>query len=168
MSRVRRRSVAVVTSASVGLAAAAWLLLVAVAAATPSPGSLAGRCTTMAGAGRAQCRRSGPGTPAPGPDTVDARDAPARIGFADFGGGYSVYRLVSATEGQRRCRLQPTCSLFAARATQRFGLLRGLLMGLARAQMEHADQDGLLPRAVASDGKFIFFDPVERWIHGAL
>jgi hypothetical protein len=40
-------------------------------------------------------------------------------------------------------------------------------MGLARAQMSHSDQDGLLAGTVASDGELIFFDPVERWIHGA-
>jgi hypothetical protein len=75
---------------------------------------------------------------------------------------------VSATDEHRRCRLQPTCSLFAARAARRFGLLRGLLMGLARSQMSHGDQDGFLPRALASDGQFIYLDPVERWIHGDL
>ena len=87
-----------------------------------------------------------------------------RIGFVDFAAGYSIYRLISAPDEQRRCRLQPTCSLFAAKAARRFGLLRGLLMGFARAQMSHAD----LPRALASDGKFIFLDPVERWIHEPL
>jgi hypothetical protein len=60
--------------------------------------------------------------------------------------------------------LQPTCSLFAAQAARRLGFWRGLLMGLARAQMAHTDQDGLLPRALASDGQFIFLDPVERWL----
>jgi hypothetical protein len=167
MSVARQSSVAVITAISVGLAAVG--VVAPAVAAPPKSESLAGRCTTMAGAGRAQCRGSSVVPSATGgPRAVSARAVSEPIGFADFGAGYSIYRLVSATQGQRRCRLQPTCSLFAARAAQRFGLLRGLLMGLARAQMEHADQDGLLPRAVASDGKFIFFDPVERWIHGAL
>jgi hypothetical protein len=172
MSLTRRRSVARgAVAAALGLAAGApWLVVGAgAAAATPGSASLGGHCTTMAGAGSAQCRRSpAPATPMSGPRAVAARDPSQAIGFADFAAGYSIYRLVSATEDQRRCRLQPTCSLFAARAARRFGLLRGLLMGLARAQMAHTDQDGLLPRAVASDGKFIYLDPVDRWIHGAL
>lgn len=116
-------------------------------------------CTMMAGAGHATCRS------VIAPVTPVARDP---LGFADFAAGYSIYRLISATDQQRRCRLQPTCSLFAAQAARRFGLLRGLLMGFARAQMSHSDQDGLLPRALASDGKFIFLDPVERWMHEPL
>jgi hypothetical protein len=54
------------------------------------------------------------------------------------------------------------------RAARQLGLLRGLLMGFARSQMSHTDQDGFLPRALASDGQFIYLDPVERWIHGDL
>lgn len=124
-----------------------------------------GHCTMMAGAGHAVCRV--PRAPIATPPAGAFVSAPDRIGFADFAGGYSIYRLISATDEQRRCRLQPTCSLFAARAARRFGLLQGLLMGFARAQMSHSDQGGLLPRAIASDGRFIYLDPVERWIHGA-
>jgi hypothetical protein len=128
-------------------------------AAFASP-SLGGRCLMMTGAGHGACRGDSPPVvraPAPSSDRID---------FADFAGGYSIYRLVSATDQYRRCRLQPTCSLFAARAARQLGLLRGLLMGFARAQMSHSDQDGLLPRELGSDGNFIYLDPVERWIHG--
>jgi putative component of membrane protein insertase Oxa1/YidC/SpoIIIJ protein YidD len=147
----------------------------ACASATPvraaEPPSLAGRCLMMAGAGHAGCRRAAgsasapiaPTTPAPAPAPAPAPG----FGYADFAGAYSLYRLVSATDGHRRCRLQPTCSLFAAQAARQLGLLRGLLMGLARAQMSHSDQGGVLPPSVASDGQFVFFDPVRRWLHGA-
>ena len=128
----------------------------AVAVAAPGPSGLGGGCVAMRGAGVAGCRPGAAQRGDPGPEM---------FGYADFAAGYSLYRLVSATEPQRRCRLQPTCSLFAARAARRFGLLRGLLMGLARAQMEHSDQGGLLPRAVAPDGQFIYFDPPARWDH---
>jgi hypothetical protein len=151
---------------------------------------LVARCLVMSGAGHPICRRA-PDAPPPTLATPPGVAAPARafspalalspastpvlspapappaarFGFADFGGAYALYRLVSATNDYRRCRLQPTCSLFAAQAARRFGLLRGLLMGLARAQMSHSDQGGLLPRELASDGQFIFLDPVERWLH---
>jgi hypothetical protein len=128
----------------------------AAAVAAPDATSLGGACVVMRGAGVARCRAAQPRR-----ETL----ASDNFGYADFAAGYSLYRLVSATDQQRRCRLQPTCSLFAARAARRFGLLRGLLMGLARAQMEHSDQGGLLPRAVASDGQFIYFDPIQRWDH---
>jgi len=118
----------------------------------------------MSGAGHGACRPAAPpvvALPAPAPTS-------ARVDFADFAGAYSIYRLVSATDDHRRCRLQPTCSLFAVRAARQLGLLRGLLMGFARAQMSHSDQDGFLPRVLGSDGNFIYLDPVERWIHGDL
>jgi hypothetical protein len=166
----------------IGCAALALGLVVVGAAAPVSaePSSLAGHCLRMTGAGRAACRSTLPPSSASAsapalvarasPDVAASAapgSSPAPVGFADFAAGYSLYRLVSATEGQRRCRLQPTCSLFAARAARRFGLLRGLLMGLARAQMAHSDQDGFLTRAVASDGRFIFLDPVELWVDRA-
>ena len=143
-----------------GLAIAAWApAWPAAARAADAAPSLAGRCVMMAGAGHAACRVAGNASPA-----VPA----ARFGYADFAGGYSLYRLLSTTDGDhRRCRLQPTCSLFAAQAARQLGLLRGLLMGLARAQMSHSDQGGVLPSAVASDGQFVFLDPVRRWLHGA-
>ena len=144
--------------AGVFLFFAALLVVEPTAVAAPS---LAGRCLMMTGAGHGACRGASPppvaGAPAPPSDRID---------FADFAGGYSIYRLVSATDQYRRCRLQPTCSLFAARAARQLGLLRGLLMGFARAQMSHSDQDGFLPRKLGSDGNFIYLDPVERWIHG--
>ena len=137
---------------------------VASAPALAEPASLGGRCLMMGGGGHSVCR-------APSARSAPAASggAPARaaIAFADFAGAYTLYRLVSATDGHRGCRLQPTCSLFAAQAAHRFGWWRGLLLGLARAQMAHDDQGGFLPAAVASDGGFIFLDPVERWIHGA-
>jgi putative component of membrane protein insertase Oxa1/YidC/SpoIIIJ protein YidD len=141
--------------------------LVAMTPAAVAAPSLGGRCLMMAGAGHATCRSPVPralGSSAP----AVAPPASDHIGFADFAGVYSVYRLVSATNEHRRCRLQPTCSLFAARAARQLGLLRGLLMGLARSQMSHSDQGGVLPSALASDGQFIYLDPVERWIHGDL
>ena len=132
--------------------------------------SLGGRCLMMGGAGHAVCRPLSPTVPTlPTSPPTPPGGAPARaaIGFADFAGAYSLYRLVSATDAHRGCRLQPTCSLFAAQAARRFGLWRGLLLGLARAQMAHDDQGGFLSAAVAPDGDFIFLDPVERWIRGA-
>ncbi len=146
-------------------------MVAAFAAPAARAEQVVGRCTMMAGAGHATCRvPAAPVAPShTGEPTGDASGGVrARPGFADFAAGYSIYRLISATDQQRRCRLQPTCSLFAAQAARRFGLLRGLLMGFARAQMSHSDQDGFLPRALASDGKFIFLDPVERWIHEPL
>jgi hypothetical protein len=140
--------------------------LAAIAPVAHAAPSLGGRCLMMAGAGHATCRSPAP--PVAEPSPAVAAPAPNRVGFADFAGAYSVYRLVSATDEHRRCRLQPTCSLFAVRAARQLGLLRGLLMGFARSQMSHTDQDGFLPRALASDGQFIYLDPVERWIHGDL
>jgi hypothetical protein len=116
---------------------------------------LGGRCMKMAGAGHAGCRAAAP-------------PAPARVGFGDLGGAYGIYRMIGRSDDHRQCRLQPTCSLFTAQAARRVGFWRGLLMGLARTQMSHSDQGGLLPASVASDGRFIYFDPVDRWIHGAL
>jgi hypothetical protein len=146
----------------------AWVGLTAGAAvAAPRAPSLGGRCLMMDGAGHGVCR-SPPVIASGGvPRAAAAPPAADRIELADFAGAYSIYRMVSATDEHRRCRLQPTCSLFAARAARQLGLLRGLLMGFARAQMSHDDQDGFLPRALASDGNFIYLDPVERWIHGA-
>jgi hypothetical protein len=83
----------------------------------------------------------------------------------DATGLYRLYRSVNFGEGQRRCRLQPTCSYFAVQAIRRFGLIPGFFMGMARAQMEHSDQGGLLRSSVASDDRFIFHDSVEQWIH---
>ncbi len=143
-----------------GLVAALAGLAATPSAAVAAP-ALGGGCLMMAGAGHGVCRPTSIAPPVP----VAAAD---RIGFADFAGAYSIYRLVSATDAHRRCRLQPTCSLFAARAARQLGVLRGLLMGLARSQMSHTDQDGFLPRALASDGQFIYLDPVERWLHGEL
>lgn len=125
----------------------------------------------MTGAGHGACRSPAPVVRAGSPPVVGVAPStptPTRIDFADFAGAYSIYRLVSATDDNRRCRLQPTCSLFAARAARQLGLLRGLLMGFARAQMSHSDQDGFLPGVLGSDGNFIYLDPVERWIHGDL
>ena len=145
-------------------------LMVVGPAAFAAP-SLTGRCLMMTGAGHGACRSPAPVVRAASP-LLAAAAAPIRsadrIDFADFAGAYSIYRLVSATDDHRRCRLQPTCSLFAARAARQLGLLRGLLMGFARAQMSHSDQDGFLPRVLGSDGNFIYLDPVERWIHGDL
>src|SRR4051812_10718334 len=56
----------------------------------------------------------------------------------DPSGLYAFYRFANVGEGHRRCRLQPTCSLFTVRAVQKYGLLKGLLSGLARSQMEHS------------------------------
>ena len=135
----------------------------------------------MANAGHAVCRSSPAASPRPSAGVAPARAAavpgglparaattPARrgIGFADLAAAYSLYRLLSATDVHRGCRLQPTCSLFAAQAARRLGFWRGLLLGLARAQMEHGDQGGWLPRAVVSDGDFIFLDPLELWLPG--
>ncbi|HET6146023.1 MAG TPA: membrane protein insertion efficiency factor YidD [Polyangia bacterium] len=168
--RARRLLIAVVVGGAIAAACAP-------AVAQPLP--LGGRCLLMAGAGHAVCRSPPvvwPPPPvgvAPAPAGLSghaARAATSRarlaIGFADFAAAYSLYRLLSATDSHRGCRLQPTCSLFAAQAARRFGFWRGLLIGLARAQMEHGDQGGWLPRALASDGDFIFLDPVERWIPG--
>jgi putative component of membrane protein insertase Oxa1/YidC/SpoIIIJ protein YidD len=137
---------------------------VTIAPALAAPASLGGRCLTMGGAGHAVCRSASPPVRT---GSVPVRPARTAITFADFAGAYSLYRLISATDAHRGCRLQPTCSLFAAQAARRFGWWRGLLLGLARAQMAHDDQGGFLPAAVASDGELIFLDPVERWIHGA-
>jgi hypothetical protein len=133
------------------------------AAANAQPGALGVPCLMMAGAGHAGCRTTSltPLSRRPG------EAAPEPIGFADFAAGYSLYRLVSATDPHRACRLQPTCSLFAAQAARRVGWWRGLLMGLARAQTAHTDQDGFLLRALAPDGQFIFLDPVDRWLRRA-
>jgi membrane protein insertion efficiency factor YidD len=142
--------------------------MVAGPAALAAP-SLGGRCLRMTGAGHGVCPSLAPAVRGASPPVAAAAPpAPAssRIDFADFAGAYSIYRLVSATDEHRRCRLQPTCSLFAARAARQLGLLRGLLMGFARAQMSHSDQDGFLPRVLGSDGNFIYLDPVESWIHG--
>jgi hypothetical protein len=150
-------------------AAVTWTAVVASLLAVPPSAvaapPLGGRCVTMVGAGNGACRSPVVLPRAPAASPIAA--APDPIGFADFAGAYSIYRLVSATDDHRRCRLQPTCSLFAARAARQLGLLRGLLMGFARAQMSHDDQDGFLPRALGSDGRFIYLDPVERWLHGA-
>ena len=154
-------------------ATATAIAIAAAAACVTAPrvaradGSLVPTCVAMGGAGHATCRRPSAFASASASAFASASANGLGDGVTDLGGAYSVYRLVSDTSGHRRCRLQPTCSLFAAQAARRLGILRGLLMGLARAQMSHSSQDGLLGQAVASDGELIFFDPVERWIHGA-
>lgn len=140
---------------------AALVIVTTIALAPPARSeSLTAHCLQMTAAGYPSCRHY-PSS------SSSAAPTPARpITSADFAGIYSLYRLLSATDPHRGCRLQPTCSLFAAQAVRRFGLLRGLLMGLARAQMAHTDQGDFLPRAPASDGRFIYLDPVERWLPG--
>lgn len=41
--------------------------------------------------------------------------------------------------------------------------MTGLIWGLARMQMEHDDQGGYLHPVVASDGEFIYDDPISNW-----
>ena len=82
-----------------------------------------------------------------------------------FLGIYSFYRFMSQGSEHRRCRLHPTCSLFAARAISRYGLFRGGLMGLARAQMEHSDQGGYLRRDLGRDGYFLYPESFNNWEH---
>ncbi len=159
--------VAVRVAAGVALLVAALALAPAAARAHDSaPASLRAPCLRMTGAGHASCATAVASAAGVGVSRrLDAADA---IGLSDVAGAYSLYRLVSATEDHRGCRLQPTCSLFAVRAVRRAGLWRGLLMAFARPQMEHADQGGLLPRVLASDGDFIYLDPVERWLRAGM
>lgn len=76
---------------------------------------------------------------------------------------YVLYRTLTLGSTERRCRLHPTCSLFAMQAIQRYGLLQGALMGMARAQMQHDDHFGLLDSSVDADGLLIHDDPVSNW-----
>ncbi len=79
-------------------------------------------------------------------------------------GAYQFYRFLGARTAERRCRLQPTCSRFAVEAVAELGVIRGLFLGLARSQMEHSSQGGYLLPEMASDGRFIFVDPLATWI----
>lgn len=126
--------------------------LLALWLAQAPPVGLQPRCLTSAGAGRVLCRAAAP---------ASARSS--GVGAA-LGGAYVVYRSLNAVAGaHRRCRLEPTCSLFAVQAVERFGFWSGLLAGLARLQMEHGDQGGLLAPVLGSDGLFLYRDPVARW-----
>ncbi|MEI2702501.1 MAG: membrane protein insertion efficiency factor YidD [Baekduia sp.] len=51
----------------------------------------------------------------------------ARAAIAAIGGYGRVSRLFP-----RRCRYEPTCSAYAAQAIERFGILRGLVLGVWR------------------------------------
>jgi len=161
------RRLAAPAAAAITVAAVVVALAAPAGARAEGRASLVAGCLVMSGAGHATCRRRSLAAPTVAAAPRDGAGAGAAAGISDLGGAYPVYRLLGGFGEHRRCRLQPTCSLFAAQAARRLGILRGLLMGLARAQMSHSDQDGLLPAAVASDGEMIFFDPVERWIHGA-
>jgi hypothetical protein len=80
-------------------------------------------------------------------------------------GIYNFYRFINKGEGQRKCRLHPTCSHFALQSFNNFGILKGFVVALARPQMEHSDQGGLLKKSIASDDRYIFNDPVANWKH---
>jgi putative component of membrane protein insertase Oxa1/YidC/SpoIIIJ protein YidD len=81
----------------------------------------------------------------------------------DFNSYFVLYRGFFSFHEYRKCRLQPTCSLFLVMAIKKYGLFNGLLKALARAQMEHSDQGGFLKNEIASDGQRIYLDPVELW-----
>lgn len=70
----------------------------------------------------------------------------------------TAYHWYSQLYPQRQCRLQPTCSLYFEQASERRGFFAGVLLGLARLQMEHSDQGGYLQPLVASDGLLIYLD----------
>lgn len=76
---------------------------------------------------------------------------------------YAVYRTITAGSTHRRCRLEPSCSLFAVQAAEKYGVLKGLFLGFARAQMQHDNQSGRLERDIGADGYFIYLDPIENW-----
>ena len=43
-----------------------------------------------------------------------------------------VYQLVISPALPRRCKYEPTCSLYAVQAIRRFGILRGLVLAVWR------------------------------------
>ena len=76
----------------------------------------------------------------------------------------AFYRLLSAGDEHRQCRLHPTCSGFLISAWQTDGPI-AFLWTAARIQMEHSDQDGFLHRRLASDGLWIYDDSAQLWEH---
>lgn len=102
-------------------------------------------CLVPSGAAHARCGELRPSPPA-----------------SDLLGTYAVYRVVGRTSDVRRCRLTPTCSLFASQAFAADGWL-GLLLALARVQMEHGSQGGLLPARVGADDAYTYDDPLDSW-----
>lgn len=56
-----------------------------------------------------------------------ARTAPQRIVIAPI----SAYRWLSRGF-PRRCKYEPTCSAYATQAIERYGILRGLVLGVWR------------------------------------
>lgn len=69
---------------------------------------------------------------------VERRGIGTRIGLAAVQG---YQRYVSPMSGPN-CRFQPTCSQYTAEAIERFGLLRGTGMGIARLAKCHPLHEG--------------------------
>ncbi len=91
--------------------------------------------------------------------SCDKRNVPSPI---DATGASHLYRWLSAGDGHRQCRLHPTCSGFFVQATRQ-APWQGWLWTLARLQMEHGDQGGLLKSQIASDHLWVYSDPVKLW-----
>jgi putative component of membrane protein insertase Oxa1/YidC/SpoIIIJ protein YidD len=109
-------------------------------------------CLQSGGAGRVQCS-----TTHLEPDRPIIRPV-----AGDLGGIWGLYRTLGRSE-VRRCRLQPTCSLFAVQAVRLRGPFWGAVVTLARVQMEHGAQGGFLVPRPWIDGGLVYFDPVSAW-----
>lgn len=129
-----------------------WAESLRPASSLASP-SLAGRCVSVHAAGHATC--SSPTTALPKGKAKDGI-------LMDV---YYFYRAISVGSEFRRCRLHPTCSLFTKHAVAKHGPVLGVIMGSARAQMEHSHQDEYLSRVLGTDGYFIYLDPLSNWNH---
>lgn len=78
-------------------------------------------------------------------------------------GEYYVYRHYFRHAPYRRCRFQPTCSLFALRSIEKDGFFVGFSKSIARAQISHSHHFNTLSINFFDDGKHIFYDPIDNW-----
>ena len=78
-------------------------------------------------------------------------------------GEYYVYRHYFRHTPYRRCRFQPTCSLFAIRSIEKDGFFVGFFNAITRAQISHSHHFNTLRINFFDDGKHIFYDPIDNW-----
>lgn len=101
-----------------------------------------------------------------GPYGVTALEKNSANRFQGWGKRHDLfvtYRWIKSGHTERKCLLVPTCSKFAVDAVEKKGPIKGVLMGLARAQMLHDSQDGFLMPVGFDGDQELYADPVENW-----